>query len=763
MRSLAWAVVFVVCVACAGRRGPRSQGPTTHALLLNGGGSPGINYQSHVRHLSGMYRVLVGRGMATDEISVLSGDGESMQPDVIVAAPAAGRDGWLLEGTFLERSLGRPMRYVSSNIKGVSISPATRQDVSDWLDDTDRFASGDTLFLFVTDHGERGKTPLDGRITLWNRTALSAQELGTKLVRLPPKVRVVMVMSQCFSGSFAELALPESLGGRPMGSVCGYFSAPADRPAYGCYPESRDDSENDGHAFRFIDALARSGTLTAAHAETLLTDRTPDVPMRSSDLFLARVVERTARAAGLSVDDVVTRETSQALASAHPDVETLRRLAESFGIEVPDNAELLATTTTRLSRLRDQLRASAKLWRSAMSELTQANLERLLSRQPALRDTLSPSYLDRRPLRWLATTQQEVVGSLAALADETPERRAQLQFGRGRFAATHTAAWRSEVRAAGLLRMRTVLLSLVGRQILAREGSPQERAGLEALAACESLALPKAEPPAPLPAVRALPPIANDERLAQGLVPASFGVAFAATSAQERTQGRLPGGAVRVIGVDEGSPAAAAGVRLGDLIVGSEGRPVEEEGGMKLHLASAEAQATTLDVLRDGQPLLLAAQPRKGASESEAKDLPAGQRASLRALAGLRAPVTPALTGQRPYLLFFWATWCVACKRAVPELLALERDKGITIVAITNEDATRVDAFLKSWPGGFPQQIAIDKEQAVGAAFDVGAYPTFVLVDGQGREQLRQLGYREDVGLPVPGWNRPKTSLKTSP
>ena len=67
------------------------------------------------------------------------------------------------------------------------------------------------------------------------------------LATLDPGVRVVALMSQCYSGGFAELANARSTGELPDGSTCGYFSSTADRPAYGCYPENR-GRDNVGHS-----------------------------------------------------------------------------------------------------------------------------------------------------------------------------------------------------------------------------------------------------------------------------------------------------------------------------------------------------------------------------------------------------------------------------------------------------------------------------------------------------------------------------------
>ena len=136
---------------------------------------------------------------------------------------------------------------------------------------------GDTLLIFVTDHGTRIKDdPANGFIMLWDER-LSVLEYRALLGYLKPGVRIVNVMSQCFSGAFAAAMTPLS-DATPSGDVCGFYSTTAERLAYGCYPEGR-DRDRIGHAFRFIEALERNGTMDEAHREVLLSDATPDVPI----------------------------------------------------------------------------------------------------------------------------------------------------------------------------------------------------------------------------------------------------------------------------------------------------------------------------------------------------------------------------------------------------------------------------------------------------------------------------------------------------
>ena len=69
-------------------------------------------------------------------------------------------------------------------------------------------------------------------IVLWGAgESVSVKELGAMLRTLNSDVRVVTLMSQCYSGGFAQLETARSGDGLPNGETCGFFSSTADRPA----------------------------------------------------------------------------------------------------------------------------------------------------------------------------------------------------------------------------------------------------------------------------------------------------------------------------------------------------------------------------------------------------------------------------------------------------------------------------------------------------------------------------------------------------
>jgi hypothetical protein len=254
-----------------------------HVLMINGGGDRENNFASHLSHLRQLAGLLERAQVPRDHVTVLASDGSNPAPDLAVRGPEP--EGiWLLEGTALGDLLRHTTSFENSTLAGYSLRPATRAELGRVFGELgERLRPGDTLLVFVTDHGTSNpRDPLDNRITLWGaHESLSVRALRGLLAGLPAQVRVVSLMSQCFSGGFAYLYDLRARDRLPSGAACGYFSSTADRPAYGCYPEVR-GVEAVGHGFEFLQALSHRGRFAAAHDSVVLADQSPDVPLRPS-------------------------------------------------------------------------------------------------------------------------------------------------------------------------------------------------------------------------------------------------------------------------------------------------------------------------------------------------------------------------------------------------------------------------------------------------------------------------------------------------
>src|SRR6185503_12423009 len=326
----------------------------------------------------------------------------------------------------------------------------------------------------------------------WGRdTHLTVQELDALLARLDPGVRVVTVMSQCYSGSFAGLAAASAGSDRPIGNVCGYFASTADRPAYGCYPENR-GRENVGHSFHFLESFAATGRLEAAHDEVLVADATPDVPLRSSDVYLGDLLRHLAEAEGRQLPDVVDALLDEAWRDRlawEPDIRRLDRIGAAFGVFSPRSLHELEEQSERIDAMVEQLKTHGNAWQHARESLAVANLDRFIAAHPGWTDRLTEGSLAAKPWSELEPIGAELLPEMAAAvaADEVTADR----FGTLRTNAERAKeiGYRMEVRQGVILRMRALLLSIAGRVLLADRGTSEERATYDALRACENLEL----------------------------------------------------------------------------------------------------------------------------------------------------------------------------------------------------------------------------------------------------------------------------------
>jgi thiol-disulfide isomerase/thioredoxin len=733
-----------------------------HVVLVNGGGTRAGNYQSHVVHVRSMLEVLTAAGVPRERITVFASDGQDPAADLATRELRPEGEGWLLEGTPLEATLAHPMEYVSTAIPGQTLRAATPEAIHAWFaDEGKQLQPGDTLLLYVTDHGTPNRDdPTNTRITLWGeRKSLSVRELGESLAQLAPGVKVVMLMSQCFSGGFAHLARREGASSElPAGDVCGYFASTALRPAYGCYPENLGD-DNVGHSVRFIEALAANGSFTDAQAHTLVTDRTPDVPLRTSDVQLELLLERAAKATGqplAAYADELLREAWREPGRFEPDIRLLDRMGQSFGFASPRSLAEVDERLQLLPKIADPLSEHADSWSESLEDATRANLERFLAAHPAWRARAAPEQtrdLDPDRARDLGSELLEDLEPFTAADGETSERLAIL---RERAETADDISYRMEVREAALLRMRALLLRIAGEVYLETRATPDQRAAFAALERCEDVALDVSSAAAPPPPRDDFPSYEEDVRAARAVMPAWMGIQFRPLSEEQQRQQGLQPGAVSVRVVYPDSPAARAGLEVGDVLIGPPGRPFDEPRRVReWTMLQQVGKPRELEVLHDGRVVRRTLIP--GEHPGKFPELPAPPRVgsvapSLR-LTSYQGTPPSTLDGGEPHLLFFWATWCAPCKAALPELLAFAREREVEVVAITDEEASQLDAFFGKFAREFPPLVAIDAKRDAFLSYGVSGTPTFVLVDGTGVVRSISTGYTPAKGLKIDGWS----------
>jgi len=91
------------------------------------------------------------------------------------------------------------------------------------------------------------------------------------------------------------------------------------------------------------------------------------------------------------------------------------------------------------------------------------------------------------------------------------------------------------------------------------------------------------------------------------------------------------------------------------------------------------------------------------------------------------------------YVVEFWATWCAPCLTSIPHLSEVQhqfKDKGVTIIGISNEDAERVKPFVAEKGETMNYTVAVDPGRQVSKgymqAFGVRGIPHAFIVGKDG-------------------------------
>lgn len=106
------------------------------------------------------------------------------------------------------------------------------------------------------------------------------------------------------------------------------------------------------------------------------------------------------------------------------------------------------------------------------------------------------------------------------------------------------------------------------------------------------------------------------------------------------------------------------------------------------------------------------------------------------------------LLGEGPIYIDFWATWCVPCKKEMPELQKLYnsyKDDGFLMIAISNDppkQESEVKRYIKK--NKFDFMVLLDQAQEVSQKLGVPKIlPYGILVDMDGDIVKKHMGYKK--------------------
>ena len=276
-------------------------------LTIGGGYSPDGNQASLEKNVQLFQRTLRELELEHCSSDVFFADGSDEDPDVQVVDPSSVPKANRLMAEFFGSDDKLGLSYRNHQIPDVR-GASKPQNIRRWFERTgSRMTRGDRLVLYVTAHGNRSEdrdNDYNTTIATWNNTSIKMEAFVRLLDDLPEGVEVVAVMVQCYSGGFSRFIFNGGDPDRGLSSQsrCGFFATVHDRPAAGCTPEV-DEANYVEYSTYFWAALTgrdrtgrtisspdydENGTVSfeEAHAYTILTADTIDIPVTTSSAFL---------------------------------------------------------------------------------------------------------------------------------------------------------------------------------------------------------------------------------------------------------------------------------------------------------------------------------------------------------------------------------------------------------------------------------------------------------------------------------------------
>src|ERR1051326_1674541 len=96
-------------------------------------------------------------------------------------------------------------------------------------------------------------------------------------------------------------------------------------------------------------------------------------------------------------------------------------------------------------------------------------------------------------------------------------------------------------------------------------------------------------------------------------------------------------------------------------------------------------------------------------------------------------------------LVNFWATWCPPCRKEMPDLVTLYRkfkDRGLVVLAISDEEIAKVKPFLAERNLGFP--ILLDPGRKINDLFRIDGIPKTFIYDREGKLAAQSIDMRTE-------------------
>lgn len=255
-------------------------------LVFGGGGAPSYNEIALEKNVLYFQRTLKTLGFNPSTASIFFANGNNGQATV----------------RYIDDQ-GRQQFKVPQipNLRGA----ATLTNLQQWMQQTAHQTPGKPIFFYFTGHGSPNSEDINNNsLILWNEQPLSVRQFSQMLDRLPPQNSVITMMSQCFSGSFANFIYQNGNPKLPIAlqTRCGFFATIKTRPSVGCTAAVNEADYRDYSSSFFAGLSGRSRTgqavasadysksgkisFSEAHAFAKVDEESTDLPISTSEAWL---------------------------------------------------------------------------------------------------------------------------------------------------------------------------------------------------------------------------------------------------------------------------------------------------------------------------------------------------------------------------------------------------------------------------------------------------------------------------------------------
>ena len=107
-------------------------------------------------------------------------------------------------------------------------------------------------------------------------------------------------------------------------------------------------------------------------------------------------------------------------------------------------------------------------------------------------------------------------------------------------------------------------------------------------------------------------------------------------------------------------------------------------------------------------------------------------------------------TGEKPILVYFWATWCPVCGLTSGSIDTLAKESSVVTIAMQSGDEAEVTAHLENKALTFP--VVNDPQGRIAKEWGVRGVPTIYILDKQGKIRFVSVGYTTSLGLRARLW-----------